>query len=91
MIYNEFKSAIQQDVVSETLLPIDIGSNATLNKGAFGFPPDMLFEPEPAKIIEKLIAKHFNVQVFRCMSESVAAEHGARMTSMENATKMPVK
>jgi F-type H+-transporting ATPase subunit gamma len=47
----------------------------------------MLFEPAPAEVIDDLIAKHFNVQVYRCMSESVAAEHGARMSAMENATK----
>ena len=38
-------------------------------------------------MIEELLKKHFAVQVYRAMSESVAAEHGARMTSMENATK----
>jgi F-type H+-transporting ATPase subunit gamma len=38
-------------------------------------------------MIEQLVLKHFDIQVYRCLSESVAAEHGARMTSMENATK----
>jgi len=87
IIYNEFRSAIQQNVVCETLLPIDVASAATINRGTAGFPPDMIFEPAPEEIIEQLIAKHFKVQVYRCMSESVAAEHGARMTAMENATK----
>jgi F-type H+-transporting ATPase subunit gamma len=87
LVYNEFKSAIQQEVCCETLLPIDIAAHATLTKGTAGFPPDMIFEPGPPEMVESLIVKHFNVQVFRCMSESVAAEHGARMTSMENATK----
>jgi F-type H+-transporting ATPase subunit gamma len=86
-IYNEFKSAIQQTVVAETMLPIDIDAAATLGKGEGGFPADMIFEPSPEEFIEQLIVKHFNVQVYRCLSESVAAEHGARMTSMENATK----
>ncbi|MES2964309.1 MAG: ATP synthase F1 subunit gamma [Bdellovibrionota bacterium] len=87
VVYNEFKSAISQQVVAETLLPIDMSTAGTLNKGTNGFPPDMIFEPAPELIIEQLIVKHFTVQVYRCMSESVAAEHGARMTSMENATK----
>ena len=87
VIYNEFKSAIQQNVVVETVLPIDISAHATLTKGTAGFPSDMIFEPEPAAIVDALVIKHFNVQVYRCMTESVAAEHGARMTSMENATK----
>jgi F-type H+-transporting ATPase subunit gamma len=87
LIYNEFKSAISQQAVSERLLPLDLEKTATLNKGTGGFPPDMIFEPQPAEIIDQLIAKHFSVQVYRCMSESIAAEHGARMTAMENATK----
>jgi F-type H+-transporting ATPase subunit gamma len=87
LIYNEFKSVIAQDVVCETILPIDIKTAATLNKGTMDFPQDMIFEPKPDEIIDQLITKHFNVQVYRCMSESVASEHGARMTAMENATK----
>jgi F-type H+-transporting ATPase subunit gamma len=87
IIYNEFKSAISQEVVSEKLLPVDIAHAATLTKGTNGFPAEMIFEPAPEKIIDQLVTKHFNVQVYRCMSESVAAEHGARMTAMENATK----
>lgn len=87
VVYNEFKSAIQQTVVCETLLPVDVEKFATINKGEGGFPADMIFEPNPAEIIEQLVMKHFNVQVYRCLSESVAAEHGARMTAMENATK----
>ena len=86
-IYNEFKSAIQQSVVCEALLPIEVAASATIDKGEGGFPPDMIFEPAPTEVIEELVLKHFNIQVYRCLSESVAAEHGARMTSMENATK----
>ncbi len=88
-IYNEFRSAISQTVVCETLLPVNL-EKATLSatEGAPqpGFSVDMLFEPSPEAIIEDLLAKHFSVQVYRCMAESVAAEHGARMTAMENAT-----
>ena len=87
IVYNEFKSAIAQEVVCETLLPIDLEAKSTINKGQGDFPPDMIFEPAPEEIIDALIIKHFNVQVYRCMSESVAAEHGARMTAMENATR----
>ncbi len=86
LVYNEFKSAIQQNVVHETLLPVNLQAS-TLTTGAGGFPPDMIFEPAPNEVIEDLLKKHFAVQIYRCMSESVAAEHGARMTAMENATK----
>ena len=86
IVYNEFKSPIQQTVITERLLPVDIQSAGSLKEGS-GFPVDMIFEPAPEKIIDALLKKHFAVQVYRCMSESVASEHGARMTAMENATK----
>jgi F-type H+-transporting ATPase subunit gamma len=87
IVYNEFKSAISQAVVCERLLPIDISTAATLDKASGDFAADMIYEPPPEQLIEDLIVKHFNVQIFRAMSESVAAEHGARMAAMENATK----
>ncbi|GIL17171.1 MAG: ATP synthase gamma chain [Oligoflexia bacterium] len=89
MVYNEFKSAISQKVVCETLLPVDL-TKQTLDLGDAGpipgFSTDMIYEPDPERVIDQLLVKHFSVQVFRCMAESVAAEHGARMTAMENAT-----
>lgn len=87
LIYNEFKSAISQQVVCETLLPIDVEKTSFDTTGTgMGFSVDMIFEPAPEQIIEQLLVKHFDLQVYRSMSESVAAEHGARMTAMENAT-----
>jgi len=87
MVYNEFKSAISQEVVCETLLPIDVEKTSFDTTGTtVGFSVDMIFEPAPQQIIEQLLVKHFDLQVYRSMSESVAAEHGARMTAMENAT-----
>jgi F-type H+-transporting ATPase subunit gamma len=85
LVYNEFKSAISQEVVSETLLPVDLERSGVLSETS-AFSPDMIFEPTPGKMVEQLLLKHFSVQVFRAMAESVAAEHGARMTAMENAT-----
>ncbi|MGE0764616.1 MAG: ATP synthase F1 subunit gamma [Bdellovibrionales bacterium] len=89
MIYNEFKSAIAQNVVCEQLLPIDM-SKTSFTSGAAGkssFSQDLVFEPAPELMIDELLQRHFAVQIYRCMCESVAAEHGARMTAMENATK----
>ncbi len=88
IVYNEFKSAISQEVVCERLLPIDTSEVNSFDQDADGrFAKDLIFEPSPEEIIEELLVKHFAVQVYRCMSESVASEHGARMTSMENSTK----
>jgi F-type H+-transporting ATPase subunit gamma len=87
LIYNEFKSAISQRVVSETLLPIDVSQNTFDVKNALpAFSMDMIYEPSPEKIIDQLLVKAFSIQVYRCMCESIAAEHGARMSAMENAS-----
>ncbi|MFN7455643.1 MAG: ATP synthase F1 subunit gamma [Pseudobdellovibrionaceae bacterium] len=88
LIYNEFKSAISQRPVIETLLPVDLSKQSFSAQDAkvAGFSLDMIFEPKPEQIIDQMLVKHFSVQVYRCMCESVAAEHGARMTAMENAT-----
>ena len=85
IIYNEFKSAISQEVVCETLLPVEVSKSSFSDLDAYA--KDMLFEPDPQDMIEKLLDKHFAVQIYRCFCESVAAEHGARMTAMESATK----
>jgi F-type H+-transporting ATPase subunit gamma len=88
-IYNEFKSAISQKLVMEKLLPIDL-SKSTIDSGdsnKLSYSKDLIFEPNPETMIDELLGQHFAVQVYRCMSESVAAEHAARMTAMENATK----
>lgn len=86
LIYNEFKSAISQEMVVETLLPVDLGHSKLGDQTESRFSKDLIFEPKPEVIIEELLQRHFAVQVYRCMSESVAAEHAARMTAMENAT-----
>jgi F-type H+-transporting ATPase subunit gamma len=87
IVYNEFKSAISQVVVCETLIPTSIDSSSfTEEKNTSGFSKELLFEPNAEDMIEDLLKKHFELQVYRCMSESVASEHGARMSAMENAT-----
>lgn len=85
LIYNEFKSAISQKVVCETLLPVEI-DKSSFSEGNHKFAADMIFDPAPEQIIEALLKKNFNLQVYRAMSESIASEHGARMTAMENAS-----
>lgn len=91
MVYNEFKSAIQQEVVCERLLPVDLASVQAAQKDekatAVGFAKDLIFEPTPDKMVDELLRRHFAVQIYRVMCESVAGEHGARMSAMENATK----
>jgi F-type H+-transporting ATPase subunit gamma len=81
MVYNEFKSAIQQRVIVEQLLPIkpmDISEDY--------YPVEYVFEPSEDKLLEELLPRHINIQIYRVMLESAASEHGARMTAMEAAT-----
>ena len=82
LVYNEFRSAASQRVVVETLLPIqsDAGSDETAGV-------EYLFEPSPKAILEALLPRHVEVQVYRALIESLAAEYGARMAAMDNATK----
>ena len=82
LIYNEFKSIIQQRVVVERLLPIE--------RLSFDTPtvvPDYLYEPTDQELFSVLLPKHVTFQIYRALLESAAAEHAARMTSMEGATK----
>lgn len=132
MVYNEFKSVLQQDVVIEPLLPVvgirfereDVGTAreaaralAEAKAGLRSFAGveamgtlaeawaagakaaaeadelepvelvDYLYEPDADVIYEALLPRHVETQVFRASMESLAAEHAARMTAMENATK----
>lgn len=82
MVYNEFKSAIQQRVIVEQLLPIkpmDISEDH--------FAVEYIFEPSEDAILEELLPRHIDIQIYRVLLESVASEHGARMTAMDAATK----
>jgi F-type H+-transporting ATPase subunit gamma len=82
MAYNEFKSAIQQRVVVEKLLPL---KRIQAAGGAGGL--EYLYEPEPARLLDSLLKRHVNVQVWAALLESNAAENGARMSAMDTATK----
>jgi len=80
MVYNEFKSAIRQDLVVERLLPVQIEES---NEPVTG---DYLYEPTPEIILDRILPMHLNYQIWRILLESFAAEQGARMTAMESAT-----
>ena len=89
VVYNEFKSVLQQRVVIEQLLPVsratagtdDQASQAPVNL------VDYIYEQPPAEIFSKLLPRLIETQIFRALLESVASEHGARMTAMDSASK----
>ncbi len=80
VLYNEFKSAIQQDIIVKQLLPIIPIESEDISK------LDFLYEPDEDTIIEELGRKYIHVDIWRIMLESSAAEQGARMTAMDSAT-----
>ena len=86
VVYNEFKSVMQQRVVVEKLLPIEsleeeAGQEPGKAVGAY------VFEPDEDELLQTLLPKHFQVQAFRVLLESAAAEQAARMTAMDGATR----
>ena len=85
MIYNEFKSVIAPRIVCERFLPFDLSSERLSSENLFS--KDILFEVSPKKLMENLLERYFSIQIYRCLCENVAAEHGSRMTAMESATK----
>ncbi len=87
LIYNEFKSAIQQTVRTERLLPIEPEEHDLAHEIMPAPSTDTLFEPSQGEVLDALLPQHVNIQIFRAALESVASEMGARMTAMENATK----
>ncbi len=85
IIYNEFKSIIQQKIVVEQFLPVSVSaydnqSSNNLKNSNF------IFEPNQEYIFNYLLPKHLKAQLWRILLESNAAELGAQMTAMDNAT-----
>ena len=80
VIYNKFKNAATQEIMTEQFLPIEPlegDTNANL---------DYIFEPSKEEIVETLIPKSLKTQLYKSIRDSFASEHGARMTAMHKAT-----
>lgn len=82
IIYNEFKSIIQQKITIEQFLPISLTDTTSQAK----IQPNYIFEPSQQAVFMKMLPKHLNAQVWRILLESNASELGARMTAMDNAS-----
>ncbi|MCB0456747.1 MAG: ATP synthase F1 subunit gamma [Flavobacteriaceae bacterium] len=81
LVYNNFKNAATQVVMHEQYLPIQ-----SLKSEDTKTTTDYIFEPSKEKIVEELIPKMLKTQLFKALRDSVASEHGARMTAMHKAT-----
>lgn len=80
LLYNQFKNAATQIVVSENFLPVQTESDQLKEPG------DYIFEPTKTEIVQQLIPKSLKTQLFKAILDSHASEHGARMTAMHKAT-----
>ncbi len=80
LLFSRFRSAISQVPTVERLLPIEAPA-------ASDNPREYLFEPDRDAVIESLLPRYVEVKVFQAVLESIASEHGARMTAMESASK----
>ncbi len=80
LVYNQFVNAATQNVAREQFLPIQEIEGEETNVA------DYVFEPSQEEIVEQLIPKSLKVQFFKALRDSVASEHGARMTAMHKAT-----
>ncbi len=89
LIYNEFKSVIQQRLVIEDLLPFPIEQEAEKTVGTHHYHPHLeyIYEPSERELMELLIPRHLNIKLWRALLESNAAEQSARMVAMESATQ----
>ncbi len=94
LIYNEFKSALQQRVVIEQLLPVSRTSEtagedsaADASARAAANQTDYIYEQPPEEIFSRLLPRLIETQIFRALLESIASEQGARMTAMDSASK----
>ncbi len=94
LIYNEFRNTISQNRIAEPLLPIPTEQFQTpVMEQTLEAEDDLaakaieyIFEPDPHRILKVLVPRYLNYQVWRALLESNAAEQGARMVAMENAT-----
>ena len=83
LVYNQFKNAAVQLTVAERFLPIDTSKSAAADSKNN---TDYIFEPNKEYIVNELIPKSLKVQFYKALLDSVASEHGARMTAMHKAT-----
>ncbi len=82
VIYNQFKNAAMQVLVTEQLLPVPKAAQTETKASN----TDYILEPSQAEIVEQLIPKNIKLQLYKAVLDSHASEHGARMTAMDKAT-----
>lgn len=85
LVYNQFKNAAVQELQAEQFLPVMPPTEENSKKSSSSV-VDYIYEPEKESILQELIPKSLKTQLFKALLDSVASEHGARMTAMHKAT-----
>ncbi len=85
LAYNAFRSAISQEPQIVPLLPVIAPADSEADSDEYL--ADYLYEPSAGQVLDQLLPKYVAVQIFRAFLESVASEHGARMSAMDSASK----
>ncbi len=88
LLFNSFRTVMSQDITFQQLLPVVPEKTSAV---ADETPVEFIYEPSVADLLAEILPKNIEVQIFKSMLESVAGEHGARMTAMDSASKMPPK
>ncbi len=83
MLYNSFRTVMTQDITFQQLLPIQPEANTAVDEVGVEY----IYEPSVDDLLTQILPKNIEVQIFKAMLESVAGEHGARMTAMDSASK----
>ena len=84
LLYNSFRTVMTQDITFQQMLPVVPEEDAT---AAGETPVEFIYEPSVGDLLAEILPKNIEVQLFKAMLETVAGEHGARMTAMDSASK----
>jgi len=89
LIYNHFKSAVEQTVTEQVILPLgkELVETVEVTEEERKLQGDFIYEPESAAILAELLPTYVDTGIYRALLESTASEHGARMTAMRNASE----
>ncbi len=93
IVYNQFKSAITQEITIEPLLPLrkreaeSADGERSKEDDQKAMTADLLYEPNPRALLERLVPMYVEISLYRALLESQASEFGARMTAMDAATR----
>jgi len=83
LLYNAFRTVMTQDITFQQLLPV-VPEEKEISDET---PAEFIYEPSVDELLAEILPKNIEVQIFKAMLESVAGEHGARMTAMDSASK----